>query len=254
MSLYWAASDSLTLIGRSLRHTIRSIDAMIVSIVLPIALLLLFVYVFGGAIHTGTRYIDYVVPGIILLCAGFGSASTAVSVCNDMTSGAIDRFRTLPIISSAVLTGHVVAGMLRNIVSTSLVLGLALVCGFHPHGGVLAWLGVLGVLVLFMSAISWLAAAFGLIARNVEAAGAFSFFITFLPYLSSAFVPTHTMPAGLRAVADHQPITPITETLRGLMMGTHVGTNAVVAAAWCLALAALGCVASAVLFRRRTAP
>jgi ABC-2 type transport system permease protein len=247
--MYWAINDSLTLIGRSARHSIRSIDSLITSVALPVMLLLLFVYVFGGAIHTGTDYIDYVVPGIILLCAGFSSASTSVGVCHDMTTGAIDRFRSLPIVSSAVLTGHVVAGILRNLVSTVLVLGLALALGFHPHAGVLDWLGVLGTLLVFMAAISWLAAAFGLIARSVEAAGAFSFIVMFLPYVSSAFVPTGTMPAGLRTVAAHQPITPIVETLRGLMTGgpTHTPT----ALAWCAGGIAIGCAAAVALFRRQ---
>jgi ABC-2 type transport system permease protein len=249
--MYWTLNDSLTLIGRSVRHGVRSVDALITSVALPVMLLLLFVYVFGGAIQTDTRYIDYVVPGIILLCAGFGSAATSVRVCADMTSGAIDRFRSLPISSSAVLTGHVVAGILRNVVSTVLVLGLALALGFHPHGSALDWLAVLGVLLLFMSAISWLAAAFGMLARNAEAAGAFSFIVMFLPYVSSAFVPTGTMPAGLRAVAAHQPLTPIVETLRGLMMGGP--TQALSAIAWCTGGIVLGIAAAVWLFRRRTA-
>jgi ABC-2 type transport system permease protein len=156
--VYWAASDSLTLIGRSVRMSMRSIDAMITAAALPVMLLLLFVYVFGGAIRVSGRYIDYVVPGIILLCAGFGSVTTAVSVCQDMTSGAVERFRSLPIVSSALLTGHVIASVLRNLASTAIVIGVALLIGFRPHAGVAEWLGALGVLVLFMAAISWLAA------------------------------------------------------------------------------------------------
>jgi ABC-2 type transport system permease protein len=248
--MYWLLNDSLTLVGRSVRHGVRSVDALITSVALPVMLLLLFVYVFGGAIDTGTRYIDYVVPGIVLLCAGFGSAATSVRVCTDMTTGAIDRFRSLPIAASALLTGHVVAGILRNVVSTLLVLGLALAVGFHPHAGALDWLAALGVLLLFMTAISWLAAAFGMLARNVEAAGAFSFIVMFLPYVSSAFVPTSTMPAGLRAVAAHQPLTPIVETLRGLMMGGP--TQALSALAWCAGGIAVGVVAAVALYRRRT--
>src|ERR1700704_3320488 len=143
---YWAASDSLTLIGRSVRHSARSIDAVMVAVLLPVMILLLFVYVFGGALDVGGRYVDYVVPGIILLCAGYGSATTAVSVNQDMTTGVIDRFRSLPIVSSGVLTGHVVASVLRNLLSTVIVLGVALLIGFHPRAGVLDWLGVAGVL------------------------------------------------------------------------------------------------------------
>lgn len=252
--LHWATSDSLTLIGRSVRHSIRSVDAMVTAVMLPVMILLLFVFVFGGAIQTGTAYVDYVVPGIILLCAGFGSATTSVAVSTDMTTGVIDRFRSLPILSSGVLTGHVIASVLRNLASGVIVLGVALLIGFRPGAGVLGWLGVLAVLVLFMTAISWLAACFGLLARTPEAAGAFAFVIMFLPYLSSAFVPTHTMPTFLQGIAEHQPITPIIETLRSLMTGTPVGSNGPIAIAWCVGLAAVGWVGAALLFRHRTAP
>ncbi len=247
---YWTASDSLALVGRSVRHSIRSVDALLTAVLLPVLLLLLFVYVFGGAIETDARYLDYVVPGIILLCAGFGAATTAVSVNGDMTTGVIDRFRSLPIAGSAPLTGHVIASILRNLVSTVLVLGVALLLGFDPTASALEWLGVLGVLLAFMAAISWLAAAFGLLARSAEAAGAFSFIVLFLPYVSSAFVPPESMPAALEAIARHQPITPIVETLRSLMLGTP-GGDALVALTWCLGFAAIGCAAAALLFRRR---
>jgi ABC-2 type transport system permease protein len=251
--LYWAASDSLTLLQRSVRHSLRSVDALMTAAILPILLLLLFVYVFGGALQRDGDYVDYVVPGILLLCAGFGSAATAVRVCEDMTTGVIDRFRSLPIVSSAVLTGHVVASVLRNVLSTLIVLGLALALGFSPHASALDWLGALALLVLFMVAVSWLAACFGLIARSPEAANAFSFLVMFLPYVSSAFVPTDTMPAGLRAFAEHQPVTPVIETLRGLLMGTPVGSDAWIAVAWCAGLAVAGATGAALLFRRRTA-
>jgi ABC-2 type transport system permease protein len=248
--LYWAASDSLTMIGRSIRHSVRSIDALMVAVILPVVILLMFVYVFGGAIDPGGRYLDYVVPGIILLCAGFGSASTAVAVCLDMTTGVIDRFRSLNIARSAVLTGHVAGSVMRNAFSTILVLGVALLIGFRPSAGVGEWLGALGVLLLFMTAISWLAACFGLLARSVEAAGAFSFVVMFLPYASSAFVPTDTMPAALQAVAEHQPVTPIVDTLRGLMTDAP-GGDATIALAWCTGLTIAGWAAAALLYRRR---
>jgi ABC-2 type transport system permease protein len=245
--------DSMIFIGRSTRHSVRSVDAMITSIAMPVIILLLFVYVFGGALRPGGGYIDYVVPGIILLCAGFGSSTTAVKVNEDMTNGVIDRFRSMPIAGSAVLTGHVVASVVRNLASTVVVLGVALLIGFRPHGGAFAWLGVVGVLTLYMTTISWLSAAFGLIARSAEGAGSFSFLVMFVPYLSSAFVPPETMPAVLRGLADHQPITPITETLRGLMMGSPVGGTWITASAWCLGGIVLGWAGSAVLFDRRTA-
>jgi ABC-2 type transport system permease protein len=250
--LYWAASDSAALIGRSVRHSARSIDALITALMLPVMILLLFVYVFGGAIQTGGHYVDYVVPGIILLCAGFGSAGTAVSVCQDMTSGMIDRIRSMPIVASALLTGHVTASIVRNLASTAVVLAIGLAIGFRPTADPLRWLGVLGLLLLFMAAISWISTVFGLLARSVEAANATGFVVMFLPYLSSAFVPPESMPGALQAIAEHQPITPITETLRGLLMGTPVGGQAWTAVAWCAGGIVVGRVASARLFRRRT--
>jgi ABC-2 type transport system permease protein len=245
--MYWIASDSLTLIGRSLRHSLRSLDALFTAVLLPVMLLLMFVYVFGGALDPGGDYVDYVVPSIILLCAGYGAATTAISVNHDMTTGVIDRFRSLDIVSSAVLTGHVVASLARNVVSTLLVLGIALLIGFSPDATPLEWLGVLGLLLLFMAAISWLAAAFGLVARSAESAGAFSFFVLFLPYVSSAFVQPETMPGALEAIAEHQPITPLVDTLRALMLGTPTG-DAAIAVAWCLGFAILGAAAAALLF------
>ncbi|MBB5959505.1 ABC-2 type transport system permease protein [Saccharothrix tamanrassetensis] len=246
--------DSLTFIDRGLRHSVRSVDALLVAVVLPVVVLLLFVYVFGGAITVGTQYLDYVVPGIIVLCAGYGAAGTSVGVNTDMTTGVIDRFRSLPIAASAVLAGHVVASVARNVVSTSLVLVVALLIGFRPAGGPIAWLGVAGVLLLFMTGISWLAACFGLLARRPETAGAFSFVVMFLPYLSSAFVPTGTMPAALRGIADNQPVTPVIETLRGLMLGGPVGDHGTRALLWCTGFVVVGVVGAAFLFRRRTAP
>ncbi|HEY6890137.1 MAG TPA: ABC transporter permease, partial [Solirubrobacter sp.] len=202
-------TDQVTFIQRSLRHSVRSIDALLTAIMLPVAIMLMFVYVFGGAIDTGGRYVDYVVPGIIVLCAGFGSAGTAVAVALDMTTGVVDRFRTLPISAAAVLTGHVTASVIRNVASTLLVLGVALIAGFRPVADPLNWLAAAGLLLALMTAISWLAACFGLIARSVEAANAITFVAAFAPYLSSAFVPADTMPAGLQWIAEHQPVTPI---------------------------------------------
>jgi ABC-2 type transport system permease protein len=248
--MYWAVSDAFTLIGRSVRHSVRSVDAMLTAVMLPVMILLMFVYVFGGAIQSDGDYVDYVVPGIILLCAGFGSATTAVAVCQDMTTGVIDRFRSLPIAGSSVLTGHVVASVLRNLVSTAIVVGVALLAGFSPDAAPLEWLGAIGLLLAFMVAISWLGAAFGLLASSPEAAGGFSFVVMFLPYVSSAFVRPDTMPAGLQAIASHQPITPITETVRALLMGTAGGDGAV-ALAWCAGGIVAGSVAAAMLFRSR---
>src|SRR5690242_15365305 len=168
-----------TMIGRSLRMSRRNVDSLLTSLMLPVMLMLLFVYLFGGAINTGTKYVTYVVPGVLLLCAGFGASMTAVTVSNDMTSGIIDRFRSLNIGGTAVLAGHVLASVARNLVSTALVLGIAFAIGFRPHAGAVEWLAAVGVLVLFVLAISWLSAAVGLLARSPEAAGGFTFFVMF---------------------------------------------------------------------------
>jgi ABC-2 type transport system permease protein len=244
-------TDTVTLLGRSLRHILRSPDTIITTAVIPIAFLLMFVYVFGGAIDTGGRYVDYVVPGIIVLCVGFGSAGTAVAVALDMTTGVIDRFRTLPISSAAVLTGHVAASVARNVLSTVLVLAVALLAGFRPVADLTNWLAAAGLLLALMTAVSWLAVCFGLLARSVEAANAATFVAAFAPYVSSAFVPADTMPAGLQWIADHQPVTPIADTLRALMLDTPVGNEALVALAWCLAGIVIGRAGAAYLFRRR---
>jgi ABC-2 type transport system permease protein len=200
---------------------------------LPILLMVLFVYLFGGAIGTGVSYVSYVVPGVLLLCAGFGAASTAVTVCQDMTGGIVDRFRSLDVPAPAFLTGHVVASLVRNAVSTILVLGVAFLIGFRPHAGPAAWLAAAGILLSFVLAISWLAAAAGLLARSAEAANGVTFLVMFLPYPSSTFVPIHTMPAWLQRFATNQPITPVVETLRGLLLGTPVGASPWHALAWC---------------------
>jgi ABC-2 type transport system permease protein len=237
--------NSLTMIGRSVRHTTRNVEALLTSAILPVMLMLMFVYVFGGAIDPGHKYVDFVVPGIILLCAGSGAASTAVSVSTDMVNGVIDRFRSLPIRSSVVLTGHVVASVVKNLASMFIVVAVALLCGFRPHASPLEWLAATGMIVLFVVALSWAAVAVGLVAKSVEGANAFTFFALFLPYLSSAFVPTDTMPAALQAVADHQPMTPIIETVRGLLTGGAIGNNAWIAVAW-FAPIALVCLALSV--------
>jgi ABC-2 type transport system permease protein len=248
-----ALSDAATMIGRSVRLSRRNIDTLIMSIVLPLLMMALFVYVFGGAIQTDTAYINYVVPGIILLCTGYGAASTAMAVANDMTTGMIDRLRSMPIRSSAVLTGHVTASVARNALSTAIVVGAAVAMGFRPDAGVGEWLLVAGLLLLYVLALSWLAAGLGVIAKTVESASIFSFFMLFIPYLSSAFVPTHTMPAFLRPISEHQPITPIIEAVRGLLTGTPVGNSGWIALAWSVGLLVVSFALAAVLFRRRTA-
>jgi ABC-2 type transport system permease protein len=246
-------ADGLTMAGRCLRLTRRNLDVIMTSLALPVILLLLFVYLFGGAIQTGTRYVTYVVPGVLLLCAGFGASMTAVSVTNDMTGGIVDRFRSMDVAGVSVLAGHVAASVVRNLASTVLVFGVAFLIGFRPSAGPLDWAAAAGVLLLFILAISWLAAAVGLLARSPEAAGGFSFLVMFLPYPSSAFVPIDTMPTWLRGFAEHQPVTPVIETLRGLLLGLPVGSSPARAVAWCLGILVAAVAVSGVLFRRRTA-
>ena len=245
-------SDSLTLSGRCLRLSLRNVDGLISSLALPVMLMLMFVYLFGGAIDTGGAYVTYVVPGVILLCAGFGSATTAVTVSQDLAGGIVDRFRSMDVGGPSILAGHVAASALRNAASTSIVFGVAFAIGFRPHAGPLDWLAAVGILVAFVLAISWLAAAIGLIAKSPEAANGFTFLIMFLPYASSAFVPVDTMPSWIQGFAQHQPITPVIETLRGLLLGTPIGSRPWTALAWCGGILAVSVAASGVLFRRRT--
>jgi len=246
-----ALDDAGIMIGRSLTHARRALDTLLIGVLLPVLLLLLYVYVFGGAIAPEGQYLTYVVPGIVLLCAGYGAAGTGVPVANDMTTGAIDRFRSLPILRTAVLLGHVTAGLIRNLLSTVLVLAVAFAIGFRPSAGPLDWLLALAVLTLFIVAMSWVSVCFGLVASSAESASSFSFVILFLPYLSSAFVPVETMPRVLRGFAGHQPLTPVIETLRGLMTGTPVATAAWTAVAWFTTILLAAYTTARYLFDRR---
>jgi ABC-2 type transport system permease protein len=245
------AGDVRAMIARSTRLSMRNVEALMVALALPIMLMLLFVYLFGGAIDTGTEYVTYVVPGVILLCAGFGAGLTSVSVAQDMAGGVMDRFRSMDIRGASVLAGHVVASVARNLMSTALVLGVALAIGFRPHADAGQWLAALGMLVLFMFAFSWVAAAVGLLARSPESANGFSFFVTFLPYPSSAFVPIATMPVWLHGFAQHQPFTPVIESVRGLLLDAPVGNAPWLALAWCGGILVVAIGASGYLFRRR---
>ncbi|TDC43147.1 ABC transporter permease [Micromonospora sp. KC213] len=241
------------LVQRCVRLSRRNIDALLTSLLLPVILMLIFVYLFGGAIDTGGAYVTYVVPGVLLLCAGFGAAGTAMSVTTDLGNGLVERLRTMDVAATAILGGHVVASVLRNLVSTVLVLGVAVAIGFRPAVDPLGWLAAAGVLLLFLLAVSWLSAAFGLLARTPEAASGFTFLVMFLPYPSSAFVPVQTMPSWLRGFADHQPVTPVIETLRALLLGTPPGSAPAIAAAWCVGILLVSVLLAAVLFRRRVA-
>lgn len=240
-----------TFVRRSVLHSIRNAEALLMAILLPTMLMLLFTYVFGGAISPDGNYVTYVVPGIILLCAGFGAASTAVEVANDMTTGIIDRFRTMPIPATAVLGGHVVASLLRNLAATAMVIVVGLLVGFRPSATPLEWLAAVGLVALYILAITWVFAAIGLATGSPEAASGYGFVLLFLPYLSSAFVPVSTMPGWLQWVCQHQPVTPIIETIRGLLTGTPIGGSGLVAVLWCVAILVAAIVWATWLFGRR---
>ncbi len=256
MSLALSVADSRIMITRSIRRSLRDPEAFFTALMLPVVLMLLFVYVFGGAFDTGTTYVDYVVPGLIVLCAGFGAGTTAVAVATDMSNGIVDRFRSMPIASSSVLVGHIVASLVRNLIATVLVIGVGLAIGWRPSASPLDWLAATAVIVLLVLAMSWLSAAVGLLARSPEAANSFTIVLMFIPYVSTAFVPAQTMPSWLGWVAEHQPFTPIVETMRGLWMGStstgaSVGHEAWVAVAWCIGLLLVSAVAATWLFRHR---
>ncbi|MFF2778964.1 ABC transporter permease [Streptomyces sp. NPDC058052] len=252
-----AAANGLTtatvLAGRGIRLSRRNLDAVITSLMMPVLLMLVFVYFFGGAIDTGdTRYVTYVVPGVLVLCAGFGAAGTAVSVSEDMRSGTVDRLRTLDVGAVPFLTGHVVAAVARNVLATTLVFGVAALIGFRPAATAAGWLAAIGLLLVYITAVSWLAAAAGLVARTPEAAGAVTFFMMFLPYPSSAFVPIDTMPSWLHGFAEHQPVTPLIESMRGLLLDQPVGDAPWTTLAWSAGILALSMTAAGALFRHRT--
>jgi ABC-2 type transport system permease protein len=246
-------SNTLTMTARSLRLSARSPEALLTALMLPVMLMVMFVYLFSGAVDIGTSYVTYVVPGVLLLCAVTGAASTAVTVSVDMTSGIIDRFRSLDVPGPAVLAGHVAASLVRNVISTALVTAVAVGIGFRPHTSVAAFAAAVGVLLLFVAAVSWLAGAFGLLVSAPEAANSAMFFLMFFSYASSAFVPVRTLPSWLRGFAGQQPSTPVTETIRGLLLGQPVGAHLGAALAWCLGILVASVAGSALLFARRTA-
>lgn len=245
--------ESLAMTARSLRGVTRQIDSLLTSIITPILLMLLFVYVFGGAISIGTNYRNYVVPGVIILCAGFGAASTAVAVATDIQNGVIDRFRSLPITSASVLVGHVVTSAVTNLIATLIVFGVAFLTGFRTTASFLDWCGVFGVLLLFILALSWAATALGLLMKNAEAANGVTFIMLFLPYLSSAFVPTDTMPRPLQVISEHQPYTPLIETMRSLLLGTPMGNSGWLTLFWFGAILLVAVWGSIRLFNRTSA-
>jgi ABC-2 type transport system permease protein len=248
-ALAYTVTDSATMLRRNIRRLLRYPSMTLLLVGMPIVFLLLFVYVFGGQLshglgsglaggHAGRGgYLNYVTPGILLMTVAAAVQGTAIVVAMDMTAGITDRFRTMAIARAAVLTGHVLASFVQTLTGIAVVLGVALALGFRPTAGPVDWLAAIGILMLFAFALIWLATALGLAAKSVETASNTPMFLTLLPFLGSAFVPTTTMPEGLRQFAEYQPFTPVTETLRGLLTGTHIGTNAIAAIAWSIGLA-----------------
>jgi ABC-2 type transport system permease protein len=246
-------TESVTLVARALRLSMRNVEGLITALALPVILMVMFVYLFGGAVDVGTKYVDYVVPGVLLVCIGFGTGTTAVSVAHDLTGGIMDRFRSMDVRGEALIQGQVVASVVRNLLSSVLVFGVAFAMGFRSHADFGRWLAAAGVLTLFVLALSWLAAAIGILATSPEAANGLTFLVSFLPYPSSALVPIHTMPSWLRGFAQHQPVTLVIDAVRALLLGGRVGNSAWEAAVWSLGIIAASVVAAGVLFRRRTA-
>ena len=262
-TLAYTVSDSTTMLRRNLRRLQRYPSMTLLLVGMPIVFMLLFVYVLGGQLsyglgdayvagHTGRAgYLNYVTPGILLMTVAAAVQGTAIVVAMDMTGGIIDRFRTMAIARSAVLTGHVLASLIQTLVSIAIVFGVAVALGFRPTAGPLEWLAAIGVLTLFSLALIWLATALGLAAKSVETASNTPMFLTLLPFLGSGFVLVASMPTGLRQFARYQPFTPATETLRGLLTGTPVGSNAIITIAWSVGIALASYLWARHLYTRR---
>ncbi|MGW2014398.1 ABC transporter permease [Streptomyces sp. NPDC001927] len=244
----FAARDARTMLRRNLKKAMRYPSLTLMVAVMPIMMLLLFNYAFGSALGAGISglptgsgaYINYLAPGIILMAATSGALTTAISVCVDKTEGIVNRFRTMPISHASFLTGHVVGSVIQTMTSIVLVIGVALLLGFRPNATPVEWIAAAGLLTLLTLALTWLSAGIGLVAKTVESASNIPMPLTFLPFIGSAIVPTESMPTGLRWFAEYQPFTPIIETLRGLWLGTEIGSSAAIGLAWTLGLSLVG--------------
>src|ERR671910_1275420 len=244
--------DTAVLTGRSLRHISRSPDTIITTAIMPIAMMLMFVYVFGGAIDTGSAsYVNYLLPGILLITIASSISYTAYRLFMDTKSGIFERFQSMPIARSSVLWAHVLTSLVANLISLVVVVLVALLMGFRSGAGVLAWLAVAGILTLFTLALTWIAVIPGLTAKSVDGASAFSYPLIFLPFISSAFVLTETMPGPVRWFAEHQPVTSIVNTIRDLLTGQPVGTDIWVALAWCVGILVVAYVFAMITYRRK---
>jgi ABC-2 type transport system permease protein len=244
--------DSTVLLGRSLRHISRSVDTIITTTIMPIAFMLLFVFVFGGAINAGTGpYVNYLLPGILVITIASGVAYTAFRLFLDTQSGIFERFQSMPIARSAVLWAHVLTSLVANLISVVVVVVVAVLMGFRSSAGLVAWLEVAGILVLLTLALTWIAVIPGLTAKSADGASAFSYPLILLPFISSAFVPTETMPGPVRAFAENQPVTSIVDAIRNLLAGQPVGTDIWVALAWCVGILVVAYTFAMLAYRRR---
>ena len=245
--------DTGVLTGRSLTHILRSPDTIVTTAVTPIALMLLFVYVLGGAINTGTdeSYVDYMLPGILLITIASGVAYTAYRLFLDLQGGIFDRFQSMPIARSSVLWAHVLTSLVANLVSIAIVIGVALLMGFRTGASVGVWLAVTGILILFTLALTWLAVIAGLSAKTVDGASAFSYPLIFLPFISSAFVPTDSMPAPVAWFAENQPVTSIVNTIRALFAEQPVGNDIWIALAWLVGILVIAYTIAIAIYRRK---
>jgi len=244
--------NTAVLLGRSLRHVTRSLDTILTTTIMPIALLLLFVYVLGGAVKSVAHsYVNYLLPGILLITIASGISYTAFRLFLDRQSGIFERFQSMPIARSSVLWAHVLTSLIANLISLVVVVLVALLMGFRSGAGVLAWLAVAGVLILFTLALTWIAVLAGLSAKSTDGVSAFSYPLIFLPFVSSAFVPTDTMPGPVRAFATHQPVTSIVNAIRDLFTQRPVGTGIWIALAWCVGILIVAYIFAMATYRRR---
>jgi len=244
--------DMGVMLGRSMRHIFRSLDTIITVTIMPIAMMLLFVYVLGGAIHTGTdKYVNYLLPGILLIAVANSIGYVSYRLFLDKQRGIFERFNSMPIAHSAVLWGHVLTSLVSNAISLVVVVLVALIMGFRSPAGVLSWLAVAGIIALFTLALTWVAAIAGLSAKSVDGAGVIAYPIHFLPLISSAFVPTASMPGPVRAFAENQPVTPIVEAIRALLLNQPVGNEIWVALSWCIGIMIVACFLASRVYKKQ---
>ena len=255
----YALRDSATMLRRDVRHSLRNLAMTVSGVLTPVVTMAMFIYIFGGTLGAGLGgvahggYVNYVAPAILIMTIGSGCATTAVNLCTDMSEGIIARFRTMAISRTSVLTGLVIGSLIRTMISIVLVIGVAMLMGFRPSAGLIAWIAALGVIALFTLGVTWMAVVFGLIGKTPAGANGLSLiFVLILPFTSSAFVRPDSMPAGIRWFAEYQPFTPVIDTVRGLLLGTPIGNSAILAVAWCVGLTVIGFLWARAVYNRNS--